>query len=392
MAKSQKTSDEDALENGENTPVAEESLAPEVVEQPESADESEEAAALAETPVAPLEPAKPRKGTGFFAVFAGGVVAAVIGFGAARYVVPDGWPFPGVAPQEDPVAAEVEQQARRLSALEASTADQGVAIDALRSDTAVSELANTLQGDLQEIRANLAEIGTNLDGLEARLTAVEKIPTGAGTEAAEAAAAAYERELAGMRAMLEQELARISEVQADARAVEQNAAQAAKTSAGQAALAQVMAALDTGRPYGAALSDLRQATGVEAAGALADHAETGVPTLIDLQVSFPDAARAALDASVRAAVADGSMNRVSAFLRTQLGTRSLEPKEGDDPDAILSRAEGALRSGQISIALDELSAMPDAAMPALSEWISLSQVRISALTQGEELARQVNSN
>ncbi|MGB0440740.1 MAG: molybdopterin-binding protein, partial [Paracoccaceae bacterium] len=37
---------------------------------------------------------------------------------------------------------------------------------------------------------------------------------------------------------------------------------------------------------------------------------------------------------------------LGAFLKTQLGARSLEPREGDDPDAVLSRMEAAAREGR----------------------------------------------
>jgi hypothetical protein len=168
--------------------------------------------------------------------------------------------------------------------------------------------------------------------------------------------------------------------------LEQDAAETAQAAAGRAALSQVMAALDTGQPFAAALDELAAINGVAAPEALAELASEGAPTLAMLQREFPAAARAALDASLRAAVEDGSMNRFAAFLRTQLGTRSLEPKAGDDPDAILSRAEDALRKGQIATALAELDAMPDAAQPALAQWRAMAQTRLAALEAAADLA------
>jgi hypothetical protein len=86
----------------------------------------------------------------------------------------------------------------------------------------------------------------------------------------------------------------------------------------------------------------------------------------------------------------GEIGRGEAFLRTQLGTRSLEPQEGDDPDAILSRTEFALNNGRIAEALDELSAMPDAAQPAMTDWIDRAQTRLAALEAGSALAQDLN--
>ncbi len=179
--------------------------------------------------------------------------------------------------------------------------------------------------------------------------------------------------------------------QEDAATLEQTAAEAAKAAGARAALARVLAALDTGRPFSDALFDLTQQAGLDAPAALSESAENGVPTLVSLQSSFPDAARAALDASVRDAVSAGEMDRVSAFFRLQLGTRSLTPKEGDDPDAILSRAEAALKSGQLDAALTELATMPEAGQPALGAWITSATTRKDALAAGDALAQLVNS-
>lgn len=342
-------------------------------------------------PVAASAPVVVKRG-GFVPLFLGGVIAAVIGFGAARYVVPDGWPFPGVTPGEDPVAMAVETNGARLTALETVSSEATGDIAALQGDMAVEALRGEMSGEFTALAVRLEAMTTRIDEIEARLLTVEKLPTGAGAEAAVSAAAAYERELSEMRAMLERELERISTVQEDAQVLEVNAAEAAKAAAGRAALSRVLAAVDTGRPFGDALFDLGEATGLDAPAALAGLAEHGVPTLAALQDEFPVAARASLEASIRAAVEDGSMDRMTAFLRTQLGVRSLEAKEGDDPDAILSRAEAALRNGDIAGSLAELATMPEAGQPALVDWISTATARADAIAAGDALAAQVNEN
>lgn len=329
---------------------------------------------------------------GFVPLVLGGVIAAVVGFGAARYVVPDGWPFPGVTPDEDPVAMAVQANEARLTALETSNTSVAAAVTALKDDTSVDTLRGEMSGEFTALVARLETMTTRIDEIEVRLLTVEKLPTGAGAEAAVSAAAAYERELAEMRAMLERELARISTVQEDAQVLEVSAAEAAKAAAGRAALSRILAAVDTGRPFDDAVFDLSKATGLAVPAALVDLAQDGVPTLAALQEDFPTAARASLDASIRAAVEDGSMDRMTAFLRTQLGVRSLEAKEGDDPDAILSRAEAALRNGDIAGALAELTSMPEPGQPALADWISTAKARADAIAAGEALAVQVNEN
>lgn len=342
----------------------------EVGETPELADQPADPSPTptAEPTMMPAEPAS-RRG-GFAPMVLGGVIAAGLGFVGAQY--PDQWPFPEAAEQPNPLAAQVEAQAARLDAMDAANAEAAAAIAALQGDDAVAQLNDRLEG----VTGALAD-------LDARLTAVEKLPTGDGTEAAEAAAAAYQRELAELRAMFEAELAKVSAVQEDAQALSANAAT-------RAALAGVMAALDSGAPFADAAAELADVMGTPLPDPLPAMAADGVPTLAALQESFPEAARAALDIAIRAAVEDGSMSRTQAFLRTQLGVRSLEPKEGDDADAILSRAEEALRHGQITVALTELSALPEAAQPAMADWISTAQARAAALDAGQALATQLN--
>jgi len=65
------------------------------------------------------------------------------------------------------------------------------------------------------------------------------------------------------------------------------------------------------------------------------------------------------------------------------------PREGDDADAILSRAEAAVRSGDLDAALSELSGLPDVAKSALSEWQSRAQTRLEAKTAADGLVQQL---
>ena len=328
-------------------------------------------------------------GSTFMPLLLGGAVAAALGFGAARY--PDQWPFAN-QPAVDPVEVKLTDMGDRLSGLESSTALQSAALAELQGDTELDRLRGEMSGELDQVRTQFEALSSKLLDLENRVHTVEKLPEGSGMEAAAAAASAYERELQQMRQMLDAELERISSAQDVAQTLEVNAAETAKAAAARAAMSRVLAALESGQPFGDALFDLTENAGLEAPAALADHSEKGIVTLAALQAGFPAAARDALDASIRAAVEDGQMDRVSAFFRTQLGARSLEPKEGSDPDAILSRAEAALKDGRLDAALTELEAMPDAGKPAIEAWIAQATARNDALVAGQALAQQVNSN
>lgn len=335
--------------------------------------------------------ATPARGTGasFSAMLLGGAVAATLGFGAARY--PDQWPFVS-QPAEDPIEAAVATLDGRLDDLEAGAKSQEAALATLQGDTGLDQLRGETRGELDQIRGQLDALSTKIDELENRIHTVEKLPQGSGMEAAAAAATAYERELQQMRQMLDAELERITAAQEDAQTLEVSAAETARAAAARAAMSRVLAAIETGRPFDDALFDLTENADAEIPAMLSEYADRGIATLSALQDEFPEAARKALDSSIRAAVSDGQMDRVTAFFRTQLGTRSLEPKEGDDPDAVLSRAEAALKEGRIGTALSELAAMPDAGKPALEAWVAKARARHDALEAAQSLAQHVNSN
>ena len=348
----------------------------------------EQVEAPAEPTPTPVSEASKKSGSGFVPLLLGGAVAAVIGFGAARY--PDQWPF--AQSVEDPMIAEMAALQDRIAGLESSTAAQGDSLQALAADDSLDRLRGETSGTMDQLRTQIDGMTAKLDALENRIHTVEKLPQGSGMEAAAAAAAAYERELQQMRQMLDTELAIITSQKEDAQTLEVSAAETARAAAARAAMARVHAALETGQPFGDALFDLTENAGLAAPDALSSVAADGVASQQALQSSFPEAARASLEAAIRAAVEAGSMDRVSAFFRTQLGTRSLEPKEGDDPDAILSRAEAALKAGDVDTALTELSAMPEAGQPALADWIASATQRRDALAAASDLSQQMNTN
>ena len=57
------------------------------------------------------------------------------------------------------------------------------------------------------------------------------------------------------------------------------------------------------------------------------------------------------------------------FLQNQLGMRSVSPRQGNDPDAVLSRAEAAIEAGQVAETLTILTALPPAAHTSMASWI-----------------------
>lgn len=299
---------------------------------------------------------------GFWSMLLGGVVAAGVGVAAAPYVLPPEW----FTPAGTGVEAALSAQNERLAALSAKLEGMAPPPD--------------LSGERQGLSETMTALTGQVSDLEGRIAALEDRPVaqGDGVPAAE---------IEELRATLDAQAAEVEALRAAAEARENAARDSAVATLRRAALAQVMTALDSGSDFAPALAELRE-TGVETPAALSDQAETGVPTQAALAESFPEAARAAL-ATARAESGD-AMAGVGGFLKSQLGIRSLTPREGDDPDAVLSRAEAALAERRLGDALAEIETLPEAARAALQDWVAEATRRQEALAAAEALAGTLN--
>ena len=221
-----------------------------------------------------------------------------------------------------------------------------------------------------------------------RLTTIEKRPV-AETVSPEAIQA-YENELERLRQAMTDQRAQVEGLVEEARQMETSANQTSEATMRRAALTRILSALDSGAPYAAALADLRD-SGQDVPEPLAAAAETGVPSMPELRDSFPEAARRALSAARSGGSGGGGASNFGAFLRDQLGTRSLAPREGNDPDAVLSRAESALRDGRLGDTLAELDQLPDGARSEMSAWIQDAKVRQDAVTAADDLSAALDA-
>lgn len=372
---------------------------------PEAEIETEvaDSVAIEEPPTEPVPHPEPRKrsGGGFLATVTGGILAAVIGFGAARYVVPEGWPFPGTGGGEDALAASLADQGKQITGLEDELKRLQTAMAELpKAETGnvtaeLSALETRIDSEMQALSGQLTDLSGKISSIEARLTEVEARPAAAGGGDNSAAIQEYEKELAAMRAELatqraenEKMAGNIASVADDAQSKIDAAAARAQQLEQRTALLRLQTALETGDAFQGALAGL----GGDVPAALTQNAATGVPTLAMLQDSFAPAAREALSASLRSEAGGSTTERVSAFLRSQLNARSLEPREGSDPDAILSRAESDVRSGQLDAALTEIAALPQPGQAVMAEWAAMAIKRVEVLAAADSLMNSLNQN
>lgn len=302
-------------------------------------------------PVAQKPAPQPRSRVGatFLALVLGGVIAAAAGFALARFV-------PDLLAPPQSQSADIDALRQQIAALPAPDATLTDRLSAVESTLAT--LADRLSAVEQRPAGSVdPALADQLKALQDRVAAI-----GTGTAQPEAITAAVEAAEA-----------RLKQAEASASDLASQAEAAAKGVRRAAALDRIAAALDSGTPYAAVVADLPDLPPV-----LADHAATGLPSIAALRQAFPAAARAALESALRANMGESWTDRVSSFLRSQTGLRSLTPRDGDDPDAILSRAEAALSTGAVATAITELQALPEAAKPPMADWLAQATLRTKA--------------
>lgn len=306
--------------------------------------------------------------SGFVPLIFGGAVAAALGVAGSQL---------GLIGGNDSQTAELRQQIKtqqdRIAALESRKAPiDSAALDTLRGD---------VEGRFGMLETSLIEMQKNIASLEAR-------PIFSGN--ADIDTAAYEKQLITLQQSVQEQRSEIDTLLQNARSVEEATAQTARKAAAQSALARIVSALDTGDSFATPLEDLKNA-GVDIPAALSATADKGVSALSNLQSDFPTAARAAL-AAARSGGESGESSGVGAFLKYQLGARSVTPRDGDDPDAVLSRAEAAVKGGDLGAALTELNTLPSAAQDAMSDWVSRATTRAEARDAATALSQSLTEN
>jgi hypothetical protein len=334
---------------------------------------------------------------GFVPLVLGGIVAAGIGVGSAGYIFPNGLPF---GPKPADYTSAIEEQSSRIDALSAELAAKP-AFDASALEASIADATSAVTAAQEQITG----VAETVAAFEERLTTLEALPREDGISqqmenalkemraelnqqnAALEQMAPVEGELNDMRAALDAQKGELVTMIAEAQATKQDAEKTARDTLARAGVTRILVALESGAPFADALAEVEANSDIAIPEALAQTAADGVPTLASLGDAYPNAAREAL-AAVRSEDTGGG---VSSFLTRQLGVRSVAPREGDDPDAILSRVGAAVDEGRISDALEIADALPEGAKAPLAEWMAQANLRLSAAREAEALATSLNS-
>ena len=370
---------EESTETSANEDVKEDATATE-----ESADQ-DDPSVKEETPEtdmreAPNEQAK--RGSG--GIILGGLVAGAIGFGAALFVMPQS-PFWMNGNQTQ---TEIETLRGELAKL--AQADNDLAAKVAASDVSeqLSKIDTAQQALNEQITASADVIGSlqaRVDALEATVKDLQTRPIVKALP--DEVVKAYEDQMVQMQATLKTQREELETLAEKAAAKQASAQDIARIGVARAALGQMSASLETGAPFADALADFKVASDLAVDGVIATAAQEGPVTLALLNETYPDAARAALGA-VRAQ--EGGDTGLGGFLRKQFGARSVVPREGDDPDAILSRAEATLKQGDIAGVLALIAQLPEPAQAALGDWTATAKSRLDVATAMQALRTELD--
>ena len=262
------------------------------------------------------------------------------------------------AAREAAPTADLTAVNQQLGQLDAALAGQTTELTALKEQIAgtagqLSEEAlgridayrgevEALRGEMGAVRDAVSAFGTRIDDVEARAS----------------------REVEAAQAQVDE--------------IQQQAATELDAAGVSADIARIRAAVAAGQPFQQPLATFEQ-TGATPPEGLAASAESGVATLSALRESYPDAAHAAIRASVMASAGDGVLARSRAFLEAQVSSRSLTPQAGQGTDAVLSRMEDKLRQDDLDGVLAEAAALPSEAAAAMGDWLAAAKARAAAL-------------
>ena len=324
------------------------------------------------TPEGDLPPPAPPRRSGILGPVLGGVLAALGGFAISHFDL-----FGYAAPDRS------AEMAALIERLDTTLTVQATALTEAKGElSAITDRIAALEAAPPPEMPDLSPLAD----LDRRLGVIETLAPGgdASTAALAAKLAQLEQRLAALpatgespalQAELDAALARLTAAEAEAQDRAKAAEAATSAATRRLALDALTAAVAEGRPFAAELANLADPALTEALGGMD---EAGVPPLETLQADFPDAAREALRLARATDTDAGWGDRLLDFLAGQTGARSVTPREGDDVDAVLSRAEFALAEGRIPDVLAELQALDPAVRPPLDTWIARAATRASA--------------
>jgi hypothetical protein len=316
----------------------------------------------------------PSRVTTAIAGAAGAAAVIALAFLSGVFITP--WTMPPSADQK--FGAEIAALQSDLRSL--NTATGRLRANAGQMAQQIKDLSNntariTLETQNQQANATLRALRDDVQNLQTAFGALNAVNT---TPSAPAVA------LSELASTLDAQQTRINALQKaidDLISRDKHSTEQAQNQHQSRELTHLLAALEDAlrdnRPYRQILIKISALSDLAIPPALELGADQGGVDLEQLKQQFPSAARRALAASDPAEPANLSAARLGAFLKRQLNARSLAPQTGASTDAILSRAEAALASGDLSAALAEIADLTPAPAAQMAAWKALAEQKLA---------------
>ncbi|CAD7023161.1 membrane protein [Pseudorhizobium halotolerans] len=327
--------------------------------QPEPIAAPEDTGAQEEEPAPQARSSGPSASTLVAAGIFGGIVALALA-GSMQYA---GY-LPAAAPSQDS-SADIQALRQEVEALRQAPAS------APAPDPEITSRLDALETAVAQ-RADDSGIEERLASLEQQLQSVQSASQGTASENS----------------------ARLDELQgrldtAEAKLNEPGAEEAAARAIAAAAL---KAAIDRGGAFAGELETFAAVSpDPQVADQLRPYAEDGVPTHAQLVERFASAREAILDAVSTPQEDQGITSRLMSSALSVVKVRRTGDTQGDSPEAIVSRMENALQSGDLSAAATEWNALPQEAKDASGDFKQALDARIAVNGLiGDALTRAVS--
>ena len=326
---------------------------------------------------------------GLLLLVGGGILAGSIGFFAAILFE--------YFDTSDPLVPLLNAQNELYEKLETQSAQ----IDSIKSRPVLVDLSGplsalgiTVKRQNTDIKALWAAHADQFEAMSQRIDLLEERPITEGVSLLDIAS--YERQLAQLQddvsKVANYATSKIEQAEAMAEVLETKTVKLSTNGRAISALKNIWVAVENGRGFDRPLAELVAVIDLEVAPSLVEIAPMGIVSLSVLQSQFPAAARAALKLARQEKGLEEGESRILAFLKAQLGVRSLRAKDGASADAILSRALVAVDRGDLELAVSEILELPNSSKLALQGWSKAAVQRLMVLTALQKLTTALTGN
>ncbi|MGH6825488.1 COG4223 family protein [Methyloceanibacter sp.] len=278
-------------------------------------------------------------------------------------------------PDLSDMSSRVTRLEETINALAETAKNGGSVPDAAALDAKIGELEQKLQGKIDsalaaqqgEGSADLKDLGKEVAALKAKLGAL-----------AEAHLAGDTSDLAPQLTTLDQRIAKLEAALPELSTAIDRSAANARSGAAAIAFANLRNAVAAGRPYAAELAALKSLIPDPGdLGALPSHADTGIPTIAELTGNLTKVAEAS--AAPPAAAQNSILDSMMASAKSAVSIRRIGAEmTGNEPEAVLARAEAALKQGDLAAATKEVESLPAPSRDAFAGWLDDARARASA--------------